>query len=274
MRDIKNFCIVIPIYKEELNCIDKLSLSRLNKIIGNKYDIYLVKPSGLITDEYYKLLDKSCVNEIEFDKEYFESTSSYSQLCLQYSFYDKFSEYKYMYIYQTDCYLVYDNLEEWCNKEYDYVGAPIIATDAGWKNWDNPNNYVPQVGNGGFSIRKIEVFKDLTDPNGEFRKYYKITDELISKVIYEDKYFCNDIYNYYDIVKPSWKEAIYFALDMNVDAIYSGGFTELPMCIHAWPKNIRYWKNILEELIDNQEINDYCEDKYKEYFKLYYGKKE
>ena len=83
---MKKFCIVIPIYKEELDCIDKISLKRLNTVINNKYDIYLVKPKGLNTDEYYKLLDKSCVKEIEFKKSYFTSSASYSQLCLQYTF--------------------------------------------------------------------------------------------------------------------------------------------------------------------------------------------
>ena len=33
------------------------------------------------------------------------------------------------------------------------------------------------VGNGGFSLRKVEVFKDLTNPKGEFRQYYNLTDE-------------------------------------------------------------------------------------------------
>lgn len=269
---MKKFCIVIPIYKEEPDIIEKISLKRIDKIIHNKYDIFLVKPKGLNTDNYYKILDKSCIKEIEFKKSYFTSSASYSQLCLQYSFYNKFSKYEYMYIYQTDCYLVYDQLEEWCDKGYDYIGAPILASDASWKNWKNPDNYEPQVGNGGFCLRKISVFKDLTDPKGEFRQYYNITDELLKKVIYEDKYFSNDLYEFYDLTKPSWMEALIFALDMNVDVVYNQlDKNILPMGIHAWPKNIRYWKNVLEELKDNKEVSDLCEERYKEYFELYYG---
>ena len=177
-----------------------------------------------------------------------------------------------MYIYQTDCYLIYDQLEEWCNKGYDYIGAPILATDAQWKNYKNKDKFEPQVGNGGFSLRKISTFKELTNPKGEFREYYKLTDELLSKVIYEDKYFANDIYNFYDLTRPTWPEALFFALDMNVDVIYNNGFKGMPMGIHAWGKNIRHWKNILEELKDNQEVIDYCENAYKEYFDIYYNK--
>ena len=272
---MKKFCIVIPIYKEDLDPIDEVSLKRLHKIIGNKYDIYLIKPESLDTKNYYKILKQKNVCEVIFDKKYFESTASYSQLCLQYDFYDKFSDYEYMYIYQTDCYLVEDQLEFWCNKGFEYIGPPIISNNAGWKNYKNQDKYEPQVGNGGFSLRKIEVFKDITNPEGEFRKTYQLGDEQLSKIIYEDKYFLNDLYNFYEIITPSWIEALLFGMDMNVDIIYNVmKFNILPMGIHAWGKNIRHWKNVLEELKDNKKVIDFCENKYKEFFDLYYKKQE
>jgi len=272
---MKKFCIVIPIYKEDLDPIDEVSLKRLHKVIGNKYDIYLIKPESLDTKNYYKILKQKNICEVIFDKKYFESTASYSQLCLQYDFYDKFSDYEYMYIYQTDCYLVEDQLEFWCNKGFEYIGPPIISSNAGWKNYKNQDKYEPQVGNGGFSLRKIEVFKDITNPEGEFRKTYQLGDEQLSKIIYEDKYFLNDLYNFYEIITPSWIEALLFGMDMNVDIIYDVmKFNILPMGIHAWGKNIRHWKNVLEELKDNKKVIDFCENKYKEFFDLYYKKQE
>jgi len=270
---MKKFCIVIPVYKYELDPIDKLSLERLHKIIGNKYDIYLVKPESLNCENYYKILKQKNVCEVVFDNKYFENTASYSQLCLQYDFYDKFSDYDYMYIYQTDCYLIEDKLEEWCDKGYEYVGAPIISSNAHWINYNDKDNYVPQVGNGGFSLRKIETFKDLTDPNGELRTTYELTDDKLKDVVFEDKYFLNDLYRYYEINTPLWQEALTFTIDMNADVIYDiMKFDKLPMGIHAWGKNIRHWKNVLEELKDNKEVIDYCEEQYKEFFKLYYQK--
>ena len=269
----KIFCIVIPIYKEKLDPIDELSLKRLHKVIGNKYDIYLVKPESLDTKNYYKILKQKNVYEVVFDNKYFESTSSYSQLCLQYDFYDKFSNYVYMYIYQTDCYLVEDKLEEWCDKGYEYVGPPIISNNANWVDYKNKDKYEPQVGNGGFSLRKIEIFKDITDPNGELRKAYKLTDEQLSKIVFEDKYFLNDLYSFYEIHTPEWTKALEFGMDMNVDVIYDiMKFKGLPMGIHAWGKNIRHWQNVLEELKDNKKVINYCEKKYKEFFDIYYAK--
>jgi len=272
---MKKFCIVIPIYKKDLNPIDRLSLERLHKVIKNKYEIYLVRPKELDCKNYYRILKQRNICEIVFDSKYFESEASYSQLCLQYDFYDKFSDYEYIYIYQTDCYLVEDKLEEWCDKGYEYVGPPIISNNAGWKDYKHPEKYEPQVGNGGFSLRKIEVFKDITDPKGEFRKAYKLEEENLSKIIFEDKYFLNDLYQFYEIITPSWIEALLFGMDMNVDIIYDVlKFKGLPMGIHAWGKNIRYWQNVLEELKDNKKVIDFCEDKYKEFFDLYYKKQE
>ena len=271
---MKQFCLVIPVYKYELDIIDKISLERLHKVIKNNYDIYLIKPESLDINNYSNILGKKNVFEVTFDDKYFKDTASYSQLCLQYDFYDKFSNYEYMYIYQTDCYLIEDKLKEWCDKGYDYVGAPIISENAGWVNYKNKERYEPQVGNGGFSLRKITTFKELTDPKGELRITYKLTDETLSKVIFEDKYFLNDLYNFYDINKPSWIEALSFAIDMNADVIYNHmNYKELPMGIHAWGKNIRYWKNVLEELKNNNEVIDYCENKYKDFFNLYYQNK-
>lgn len=268
---MKKFCIVIPIYKEELDPIDKLSLERLHKVIKNKYDIYLVKSKSLDAKNYYNILNQKNVYEVIFDDKYFESTSSYSQLCIQYDFYNSFSNYEYMYIYQTDCYLVKDKLEEWCDKGYEYVGSPIISSNANWKDYKHKDKYEPQVGNGGFSLRKIEVFKDITNPEGEFRKKYNLDDDKLSKIIFEDKYFLNDIYDFYEIITPHWIEALSFGMDMNVDIIYNVmKYQDLPMGIHAWGKNIRYWQNVLEELKDNKEVIDFCEDKYQEFFKVYY----
>ena len=268
------FCIVIPIYKEELNCVEKLSLKRLVKIIeGKNYPVYLVKPESLDCTNYHNIIDKRIkVEEIYFDDKYFESIQSYSQLCLSYKFYDKFSRYEYMYIYQLDCYLFEDHLKEWCDKGYDYIGAPILSLDAGWDVYDKKKNiWEPKVGNGGFSLRKIQTFKDITYPNGEFRTYYKITDELINKVIYEDKYFCNDIIDFYEINIPNWQEACRFSFDMNAD-LYKEIMKEdfLPMCAHAWDRNIRHWMSRIEDI--TAEIVDFCEDKYKEFFKVYYNK--
>lgn len=268
---MKQFCIVIPVYKDKLDCIEKISIERLIQVIGDKnYPIALVCPESLNVDIYKEYIPSLIVER--FEDKYFESTATYSQLCINYDFYDRFSKYEYMLIYQLDCYLFYDAIEKWCDQGFDYIGGPIVSTDCGWDTVKNAQKkYQPYVGNGGFSLRKIEVFKDICDPNGELRTTYKLTDDKLANIKWEDKYFCNDLYNLYKMNIPQYHEAVWFALDMSVDVIYGYfGWQGTPMGCHSWDKNIRYWKKVLPELKDNKEVIDYCEEKHKEFFKLYY----
>lgn len=269
---MKQFCIVIPIYKKELNCIEKISIESLKREIGNKkYDIYFVCPESLDISEYLKYLPKA--KEKRFPDKFFESTATYSRLCISYDFYDSFSNYEYMIIYQLDCYLFKDEFKKWCSKGYDYIGGPILSTDCGWDTVkkNQGDHYQPYVGNGGFSLRKIETFKDICDPEGELRTLYSITDEFLDKMRWEDKFFCNDLYNIYKLNTPNWVEALEFGMDMSIDVIYEKyKYDKLPMCVHAWDKNIRWWKNVIPELIGNKEVEEFCENKHKKFFSLYY----
>ena len=268
---MKDFCIVIPVYKTELDCVEQISLKRLNEVIGKKnYDVYLVCPEKLETSNYFKLFENLKVKE--YSPEYFKNTATYSQLCISYNFYNDYSDYKYMLIYQLDCYLFYDKIKEWCDLDFDYIGGPILSTDCGWDTVKKHQNgkYQPYVGNGGFSLRKIETFKDITNPEGELRKEYNLTDKVLSHVIYEDKYFCNDLYDFYKLYTPTWQESLLFALDMSVDIIYDHmKFEGTPMGIHSVDKNIRWWKKVIPEF-GNPEVIEYCEKKHEEFFKLYY----
>lgn len=289
---IKEYCIVIPIWKETLDCVEEISLKRLRKVlVDDKMNVgvwdelkdyspvYLVCPEGLDTTAYeniYNVGDTEIdLKKVEFDASYFKSTATYSQLCISYDFYKAFDEYEYMYIHQLDCYLFKDEFNMWCNKGYDYIGGPIISTECGWntikKTRNGAEKWQPLVGNGGFSLRKIETFIEITNPEGELRQTYNLTDEMLKNVIFEDKYFCNDLYNIYQLEIPDWKTAASFALDMSVDIVYN--YLKLnpqPMAAHSIDKNIRWWKHVIPEFIDNKELIDYCEKKHEEFFKLYY----
>lgn len=271
---MNKFCIVIPIYKEDLDCIEKVSLTQLWKVIGGKpYHIYFVRPNieNFDMTKYYELLP-GCdnVHEELFDENYFKSTATYSQLCIYYDFYNRFSNYEYMYIYQLDCILTCDRLEKFCEFGFDYIGAPILSTDCAWPTINKiTKKYTPAVGNGGFSLRKISTFKDITNPNGEFIQHYNITSDMLKKIKFEDLYFCVYVKNMYNINIAPFEYGLIFAWDMNVDIIYNDWkFHKIPMCIHAWDKNIRFWKDHLSYI--TKDIISYCEEKHKDFFNIYY----
>ena len=268
----QKFCIIIPVYKDHLEYTEKLSLRKLHEVSKRKYNVYLVCPNKLDNTEYIEIFPE--LKEKRFDDKYFENTASYSKLCLSYELYKAFEKYEYLLIYQLDCLLIYDNIEEWCNKGYDYIGAPIVATNAFWpvltKDSLGRDVYKPMVGNGGFCLRKIDTFMDILDPNGYLNKRYNILN-IISNVNVEDLFICTELTKIYDISLPQYTEAVEFAIDMNPDVIKP---KNLPMGIHAFHKNFPYWKDKIDYLSNDQEAFDSAYRQCKDFIDIYYYKKE
>lgn len=271
----KLFAIVVPVYKKILDPIEELSLKRMCELLsGKNYDIYLICPKTLDLSNYYNIIDNNMqVKESRLDDDNFKDIHAYSQLCLKYDFYSLFKEYSYIYIYQLDVYLREDHLEEFCKLGYDYIGSPVVSTDCGWstlKKDDDGNviSYAPVIGNGGFSLRKVSTFMDITDPEGEFRKYYEITDDILKDIQFEDLYFCECVKNFYYTNIAPLDVGKEFCWDMSADVLYNQfGYDKFPMAIHAWDKNIRFWQKYIPEL---ESARNYCEEKHKEFFKIYY----
>lgn len=255
--------IIIPIYYENPSLLDKLSINSLMSNLEDiyDYDINFICPNidtskwrALVTqgkNVYFNILDSSN----------FLSTQSYSRLLESYDFWKTFFNYEYALIYQTDGYCIGGNLKTYIDMNYDYIGAPIIAQNARWFN-------VPAIGNGGVSLRKVSTVMEVTNPDGDFMKENK---EDIAKHnqansnmydIYEDLYFAQLVPMLWDFSKPKFDVGASFAYDMNADVVYEKTEHKLPLFIHAFDKNIRFWQNILDDFKDINVISE-CEWKNK-----------
>ena len=147
MRALSKVAVVIPIYKEELDDLEKISLAQVRKVLKN-YPIIFVAPEG----KKFSYLEPGEML-IQFHPQYFQSVETYSQLLLQPFFYEPFKIFEYMLIYQLDAFVFYDALEDFCRLDYDYIGA---AWPVSWG--------VIRVGNGGLSLRKVKThYKLLTE---------------------------------------------------------------------------------------------------------------
>lgn len=256
--------IIIPIYYEDPTRLDKLSISSLMKNLNdiNEYDINFVCPS-IETSNWKELVTKGKATNFKiFDDSFFLSTQSYSKMLESYEFWNEFAEYDYALVYQTDGYCIGGSLSDFLYMDYDYIGAPIVAENARWFN-------VPAIGNGGVSLRKITTMLETTDPNGEFiienkediLKHNQANSNMYD--IYEDLYFAQLVPMLWDFKKSKFDVATSFAYDMNADIVYEKTNHKLPLFIHAFDKNIRFWQNILDEFKDINIISD-CEWKNKD----------
>ena len=106
---MKRICIVVPVYKQKLNLFEKISLQQLLRVLGN-YPIYFVQPDTIEIN--YEELNGYKYDICKFNEWYFKSTETYSELMLSPFFYEKFLNYKYMLIYQLDCFVFFDKLSD------------------------------------------------------------------------------------------------------------------------------------------------------------------
>ncbi|TDW52316.1 hypothetical protein EV144_1011005 [Flavobacterium sp. 270] len=253
--------IVIPIYKDHFGELEEKSFLQCVKLLG-EFDIVLVQPEGLdnsyITKNYPQIEVKS------FPKHYFKNIEGYNELLLSSSFYEAFLDVEYMLIYQLDAFVFKNDLKEWCQKGYDYIGAPWIATpvdtfgkkvlNAVIKNFKSKKKKIREqifykVGNGGFSLRKVASHYAIAKEKSEF-----ITDFL--KADKKEIYFMEDVFWSLkapefntDFKIPDYKEGVAFAIDRKPEIALKINNNQLPFGCHGInkPKVIDFWKPILEK---------------------------
>ena len=244
--------IVIPIYKTELLDFEIQSLNQCVKILGD-HSIVFVHP---------KSLDVSTINfdgrisSEKFPDHYFKNVFGYNRLMLTDSFYERFTHSKYILIYQLDAYVFRDELLYWCSKDYDYIGAPWIATpNKGFKKllslFDSKKKKARseifyKVGNGGFSLRKVS--SHIANAN----KLKSVIEQNLKRSeddfrIMEDVFWSSVPKFDPSFLIPDYKEGLQFAFDRKPELALKLNNNKLPFGCHGFekPKVKRFWSRIM-----------------------------
>ena len=272
---MKKTIIIIPVYKSLPNKYEETSFKQCMNILHD-HPICLVTYKTLDIKYYTCLLQKFRVSFIieYFNEYYFKNISGYNQLMISKAFYQRFESYKYMLIYQLDAYVFRDELLYWCEKNYDYVGAPWFTRHGCHEFGDT----LWRVGNGGFSLRRIQFFIDLLNRKRPVygRKAivgkHRLTTtgfsikRLMLSVLYtlgyknNIKYFIEqnnkpeDIF-YVDLLSnslikfncPSPMEGIKFAFERSPQFLYKLNNRQLPFGCHAWDRyDFKFWKKFIQ----------------------------
>ncbi len=259
---MKEVAVVIPIYQESLNELEKVSFDSIVGNFGGKYPIVIVKPCSLNVESIVE--NNPNIQTENFEDKYFESLKGYNELMLSVEFYERFKDYKYILIAQTDVYVFRDELEEWCKKDYDYIGAPWLVKPifkfplvmlysfckrmyckiSGAPN-SQETNY--KVGNGGFSLRKVSshiaVLKQLDSVVYDYLNFHRP-----SLTKNEDVFFALEpLRAGMDFKFPSVDEALLFSVDKYPKLSVKRAKGKLPMGCHGWYKKkmIKFWSPII-----------------------------
>ncbi|MBP5525476.1 MAG: hypothetical protein J6Y11_07730 [Paludibacteraceae bacterium] len=260
MIEKSDIAIVVPIYKLPLSPDDRICLNQLFKVMTG-YDIYAIYPEKLdITDmcREYPLLIKH-----PMESSHFSSLRSYNKLVLSSSFYDAFSNYKYILINQLDTYIFKDELCRWANSGFDYVGAPFVPDkDKYWsplrRLWCRLNFYLCrykgtdphhsqwyQVGNGGLCLRNVSKFQNIT------KKYkQQIEDDLSDEKDFypEDLWLSFELKGDDRLKTPDWKTALHFSVECSPQKCMDIIGNKLPFGTHAWTldKHRPFWEKYIK----------------------------
>lgn len=246
--------IVIPIHKSTPTEDEMMSL-RQCALVFKGHPICIVCPKELNVTTYCNVLSYFEANwTIErFQPQFFDGIRGYNLLMLDKAFYKRFADYQYMLMYQLDAWVFRDELDYWCNKEYDYIGAPWIETNK------NGELVLTGVGNGGFSLRRVQHFIDVLSHKGPVRNSSQLNispsfKNNIYKLFYSlgyqntISYYKKDPTLFEDIFlsiflsntklranTPSPDEASRFAFEKQPSFLFSKN-GQLPFGCHAWKK--------------------------------------
>ncbi len=260
----KRAAVVVPLSnRADLYPDEEISLRHLVYYLG-QYDKYLIVPETLdIAIPGFRYA--------RFGAQYFGSAAANTQLMLSPGLYQRFQAYEYILVYHPDALVFSDQLEEWCDAGYDYIGPPWFPAE------DTPWVTEPGVGNGGFCLRNVaSCLRVLTsskytiEPSDYWQRYkkkpltkqvYNYPRKFLKRLRYfnnvqrevdnfrynEDLFWARRARHYYPQFKIAPVDvAMRFAFEGSPRDCYRKIGGKLPFGCHAWPKYDRaFWEPYL-----------------------------
>ena len=151
-----NAAIVVPIYRkiEALSTKETYLIKQVEKVFNSR-PLFFASPKSLCNE----LKEHHSFKTICFADEFFRDKLTYSKLLCTKEFYESFTDFDYIQVIQTDCWVFEDRLDYFLSCGFDYIGAPWMKNGFEGK----PQPEIWKVGNGGFSLRKVQTFLSIIE---------------------------------------------------------------------------------------------------------------
>jgi hypothetical protein len=235
---VSDIVVVIPVYKEGMTDLECKVLEQCAGILG-RYDVVVVHPEGLAVSIYKAVVLHA--QAVSFEDRYFTGTAGYNKLLISDSFYQAFAKYQYLLIYQLDAWVFEDSLLEWCNKGYDYIGAPWIEEPTRGRTScliSFTKLCLGKVGNGGLSLRKVSTHLRIAKQLRWLTCFYRYNEDVFWSILVPI------IFRSYR--KPTVQEALEFAFEYKPRESYERIGNKLPFGCHAWERTDReFWNQFI-----------------------------
>ncbi len=256
--------VVVPLYTTNLSADEVMSLRRSTQVLGH-HAFAVVCPEGLDLSPVEALLPQHYVTE-RFSPDYFKGIAGYNLLMLSAEFYARFTAYKYLLICQADVFVFEDQLDYWCSKGYDYIGAPWIGSKRNlWnitlfnirnffkkKSKKRSNVHLFKVGNGGFSLRNVGMKKRIvTEQISDIEDALKNPSSRNRHM--EDVYFSLVAPTKIPEMKiPGYIDAAAFAFDRKPQIALKINGGKMPFACHGFnkPKVRDFWAPVFKKVLE------------------------
>ncbi|MEI8140653.1 MAG: DUF5672 family protein [bacterium] len=253
-------CVILIVYRTTLDRFEKLSLNQCLATLG-KHTIKTIAPTGLPLPKPLQAFPCE-----RFAPEFFTDVAGYNRLMLSPEFYARFLDFRHILIHQLDAFVFKDELNIWCEHNFDYIGAPWLgvkfptkeSTYAGLPEWswrrrfpDQPRHYV--VGNGGFSLRRVETMHRILTEFAEIRHLWGTRHEDAFWGIAVPECIGDQFR------LPSFDDAVAFAFETQPSECYERNNLQLPFGCHAWHKlDPAFWQPHFKSLGRNFTLPGYA----------------
>lgn len=260
--------IVIPIHRFDLSQDEEISW---NSLVNSLPEF----PKAIVAPRRFqdKLTHFREVEILFFDNHFFEYPRGYNSLLLSKKFYETFSGFKNILIYQLDCLISDASRKSLLDSDWDYIGAPWA------KNFHTKSGSdFLGVGNGGFSLRNVSAALRVLEtkisaqpdysmgppPHWWYWKrvrkvmlclnWFRVFLPNITAELFLCKHYRGNEDIFWGIYAPqidprfrvaSVDEALNFAFESYPSASYEKIGGNLPFGCHAWAKHDRaFWEKM------------------------------
>ncbi|MEN0048859.1 MAG: DUF5672 family protein [Bacteroidota bacterium] len=261
--------ILIITHKPQLHDYEQISIKQCYRILGN-YPIVFVCPDDLDTSFYQETFPNCDIHCIppKWQKNY----KQFARLKMSPLLYEHYKSYEYILFYEPDAFVFKDKMDYWCSLGYSYIGAPWFMGMSDAKE----NAAFLGVGNGGFSLRKIEDHLKVIYSHKRIfykRDFWLFWNWSRNKPLQILKFFYRYIVGnstYHHLNNFQWGEdrfwglyvsrafewfttpplevARKFSIETLPNKLYKDNNQQLPFGCHAWWRyDLEFWRPHIEE---------------------------